>query len=173
MHLHQSRTLSCSIGGSQQIEENLPPMSILPMSSRMCLRALYYEDWRKPYIDCISFLDQKILPSETKDVVGIKKRAFRFFAKQGELYRKGYNGHPLHPDVQQVLEEAHAPGHIGGAKIYDHLMTLGYYWPTMEIDSATFVKRCKVCQLHGNLIHAPAVELPTHFKLVPSISSGK
>ncbi|GKE29662.1 hypothetical protein Tco_1445046 [Tanacetum coccineum] len=28
-------------------------------------------------------------------------------------------------DVQQVLEEAHAPGHIGGAKIYDHLMTLG------------------------------------------------
>ena len=57
-------------------------------------------------------------------------------------------------DVQQVLEEAH-------------------YWPTMEIDSATFVKRCKVCQLHGNLIHAPAVELPTHLKLVPSISSGK
>ena len=86
---------------------------------------------------------------------------------------KGYNVHPLHPDVQHVLEEAHALGHIGGAKIYDHLMTLGYYWPTMEIDSATFVKRCKVCQLHGNLIHAPAVELPTHFKLVPSISSGK
>ncbi|KAJ9535969.1 hypothetical protein OSB04_un000861 [Centaurea solstitialis] len=77
---------------------------------------------------------------------------------------KGYNGHPPIPreDVQQVLEEAHAPGHIGGAKIYDHLMTPGYYWPTMEIDSATFVKRCKVCQLHGNLIHAPAVELPTH-----------
>jgi hypothetical protein len=76
-------------------------------------------------------------------------------------------------DVQQVLEEAHAPGHIGGAKIYDHLMTLGYYWPTMEIDSATFIKRCKVCQLHGNLIHAPAVEPPTHLKPVPSISSGK
>lgn len=68
---------------SQQISENLPPMSILPMYSRMCLRALYYEDWRKPYIDCISFLDHKILPSETKDVVGIKKRAFCFFAKQG------------------------------------------------------------------------------------------
>lgn len=34
-------------------------------------------------------------------------------------------------DVQQVLEEAHAPGHIGGAKIYDHLMTLGYYWLTL------------------------------------------
>jgi hypothetical protein len=71
--------------------------NVKPMSSRMCLRALYYEDWRKPYIYCISFLDHKILPSETKDVVGIKKRAFRFFAKQGELYKKGYNGHPLHP----------------------------------------------------------------------------
>lgn len=85
MHLHQSRTLSCSIGGSQQISENLPPMSILPMSSRMCLRALYYEDWRKPYIVLYFFSgsQNQILPSETKDVVGIKKRAFRFFAKQG------------------------------------------------------------------------------------------
>ena len=36
---------------------------------------------------------------------------------------------------------------------------MGYYWPTMERKSFTFVKTCSKCQIHGNLIHASAQEL--------------
>ena len=43
--------------------------------------------------------------------------------------------------------------------MYQHLLHLGYYWPTTEDDSISFVRRCQACQKHGNLIHAPAVDL--------------
>ena len=36
---------------------------------------------------------------------------------------------------------------------------MGYFWPTMEKDSINYVKTCKKCQIHGNLVHAPAQEL--------------
>lgn len=36
---------------------------------------------------------------------------------------------------------------------------MGYFWPTMERDSFTYAIKCKQCQIHGNLIHAPAQEL--------------
>lgn len=36
---------------------------------------------------------------------------------------------------------------------------MGYYWPTMESESFTFIKKCAKCQIHGNPIHAPAQEL--------------
>lgn len=38
-------------------------------------------------------------------------------------------------------------------------MHLRYYWLTMEADSFSFAQRCQACQLHGNMIHAPVVEL--------------
>ena len=38
-------------------------------------------------------------------------------------------------------------------------MLMGYYWPIMESNSSEYAKKCKKCQIHGNLIHAPAQEL--------------
>ena len=35
----------------------------------------------------------------------------------------------------------------------------GYYWPTMQTDVVRNAKSYKKCQLHGNLIHAPRLEL--------------
>ncbi|GJY00141.1 hypothetical protein Tco_0357159 [Tanacetum coccineum] len=76
-----------------------------------------------------------------------KKRAFLLLAKQRRTLQEGIYGTPLHPreDVAQVFREAHAPLDIlARARYMLTCMTLGYYWPTMEIDSATFVKRCKL-----------------------------
>lgn len=36
---------------------------------------------------------------------------------------------------------------------------MGYFWQTMEKDSIDYIKTCKKCQIHGNLVHAPAQEL--------------
>lgn len=38
-------------------------------------------------------------------------------------------------------------------------MDMGYYWPTMEADALELVRRCQQCQFHGNLVHAPTVDL--------------
>lgn len=42
---------------------------------------------------------------------------------------------------------------------YQHLLHVGYYWPTMEEDAKKYVRRCKACQVHDDMIHSPAVDL--------------
>ena len=46
-------------------------------------------------------------------------------------------------------------GHILACKI----MRIGYFWLIMEIDCCQFVQRCPECQIHGDLIHVPPLEL--------------
>ncbi|KAF7130595.1 hypothetical protein RHSIM_Rhsim10G0132800 [Rhododendron simsii] len=62
-------------------------------------------------------------------------------------------------EVVKALEIAHKADHQGGAKLDQHLLHMGYYWPMMEEDAKMHVRRCKAFQVHGNMIHAPAVDL--------------
>ena len=39
------------------------------------------------------------------------------------------------------------------------IMSTGYFWLTMEIDCCQFVQKCPECQIHGDLFHAPLLEL--------------
>uniref|UniRef100_A0A2N9IIW6 Integrase catalytic domain-containing protein n=1 Tax=Fagus sylvatica TaxID=28930 RepID=A0A2N9IIW6_FAGSY len=60
-------------------------------------------------------------------------------------------------------EETHAGEcgkHQGKKRLYQCLLTLDYYWPTMKKDAADFVKTCHTCQVQANLIHTH----PTSFQ---------
>ncbi|PHT50678.1 hypothetical protein CQW23_10425 [Capsicum baccatum] len=46
-------------------------------------------------------------------------------------------------------------GHVLSKKI----LRAGYYWLTMERDSIQFVRKCHQCQINGDLIRSPHVEL--------------
>ena len=39
------------------------------------------------------------------------------------------------------------------------ILRAGYFWPTMETDCQDYVKKCKPCQKHGNLIHQKQEQL--------------
>ncbi|GLJ50601.1 hypothetical protein SUGI_1078000 [Cryptomeria japonica] len=65
-------------------------------------------------------------------------------------------------EAQIALREVHegiCGPHASGPTLAKKLIRTGYYWPNMEKDSYQFVKKCKQCQIHGDLIHAPAQEL--------------
>ena len=117
-------------------------------------------DWQQPYLD---FISEGALPAENIDAALVKKRAPRFFINEGQLYRRGFNGKALKclagQEVQEVLQQVHQFEHQGGYKLYQQLLHLGYYWPTMEKEAMEFAKRCVACQKHANSIHAPAVAL--------------
>ncbi|KAF7141076.1 hypothetical protein RHSIM_Rhsim06G0084200 [Rhododendron simsii] len=119
-----------------------------------------YSDWRKPYID---FLTEGTLPPDRVDMAIFKKRAPKFFIHNEELFRRSFEGKPLKClaglEISKALEVAHEAEHQGRAKLFQHLLHVGYYWPTMEEDVKNHVKRCKACHVHGNMIHAPAVDL--------------
>uniref|UniRef100_A0A2N9HC24 Integrase catalytic domain-containing protein n=1 Tax=Fagus sylvatica TaxID=28930 RepID=A0A2N9HC24_FAGSY len=50
-------------------------------------------------------------------------------------------------------------GASGKKRLYQLLLTLGYYWPTMKRDTADFVKACHTCQMQANLIHTHPTNL--------------
>ena len=60
------------------------------------------------------------------------------------------------------MRETHAGEcgeHQGKKRLYQCLLTLGYYWPTMKKDAADFVKKCHTCQVQANLIHTHPTSL--------------
>uniref|UniRef100_A0A2N9G4I2 Integrase catalytic domain-containing protein n=1 Tax=Fagus sylvatica TaxID=28930 RepID=A0A2N9G4I2_FAGSY len=65
-------------------------------------------------------------------------------------------------ESQMVIKETHAGecGEDQGKKrLYQCLLTLDYYWPTMKKDAADFVKTCHTCQVQANLIHTHPTSL--------------
>uniref|UniRef100_A0A2N9GS47 RNA-directed DNA polymerase n=1 Tax=Fagus sylvatica TaxID=28930 RepID=A0A2N9GS47_FAGSY len=120
-------------------------------------------DWRTPFLE---YLLEGILPSNPKDVYRLKRLALRYFVEGGTLFRKGFHGEPLRclspSESQMVMKETHAGEcgeHQGKKRLYQCLLTLGYYWPTMKKDAADFVKTCHTCQVQANLIHTHPTSL--------------
>ena len=82
------------------------------------------------------------------------------------LYRKGINNtlfRCLEKNKSRVtLQQVHAGicgSRSSGFTLAKKIFRMGYFWPTMEKDSIDYVKTCKKCQIHGNLVHAPTHEL--------------
>uniref|UniRef100_A0A2N9FVD9 Integrase catalytic domain-containing protein n=1 Tax=Fagus sylvatica TaxID=28930 RepID=A0A2N9FVD9_FAGSY len=101
-----------------------------------------------------------------KEAARIKKLSTRYFVESGILFRKGFHGDPLRclslSESQTVMKEAHSGEcgeHQGKKRLYQLLLTLGYYWPTMKRDTADFVKACHTCQMQANLIHTHPTNL--------------
>uniref|UniRef100_A0A2N9JAJ4 RNase H type-1 domain-containing protein n=1 Tax=Fagus sylvatica TaxID=28930 RepID=A0A2N9JAJ4_FAGSY len=120
-------------------------------------------DWCVPFLE---YFLEGILPQTHKEVYRLKRLASRYFVEGGTLFRKGYHGEPLRclslSESQMVMKEAHAGEcgeHQGKKRLYQHLLTLGYYWPTMKKDTADFVKTCHTCQVQADLIHTHPIDL--------------
>ena len=57
-------------------------------------------------------------------------------------------------EAMYVLEEVHRGicGYKMGAKsLVRKIIKAGYFWPTIQQDTADFVKKCDSCQRYGNV----------------------
>uniref|UniRef100_A0A2N9G8A8 RNase H type-1 domain-containing protein n=1 Tax=Fagus sylvatica TaxID=28930 RepID=A0A2N9G8A8_FAGSY len=114
----------------------------------------------------LEYFIENVLPQTSQAATRLKKLATRYFVEGGILFRKGFHGDPLRclslAESQTVMKEAHSGEcgeHQGKKRLYQLLLTLGYYWPTMKKDTADFVKSCHTCQLQANLIHTHPTSL--------------
>uniref|UniRef100_A0A2N9J0F6 Integrase zinc-binding domain-containing protein n=1 Tax=Fagus sylvatica TaxID=28930 RepID=A0A2N9J0F6_FAGSY len=67
------------------------------------------------------------------------------------------------PDVvEDLLFEIHegiCGSHTGGRSLAHRALTQGYWWPYMQKDAVTYVKKCDKCQRFSHSVHQPAAEL--------------
>ncbi|RVW98360.1 hypothetical protein CK203_034254 [Vitis vinifera] len=120
-----------------------------------------------------------------KDKRALRQLAARFVICGETLYRRSPDGMLLlcldRTSADRVMRKVHAGvcgPHMGGHMLACKIMRTGYFWLTMEIDCCQFVQRCPECQIHGNLIHVPPLELhaltsPWSFSVWVSTSSRR
>ncbi|KAL5541953.1 hypothetical protein UlMin_009663 [Ulmus minor] len=131
--------------------------------SNEAIMIIELSDWRKVYLD---YLVRKISPDDPKEERKLQKHITKYLVKEGHLYRRAYNGEILKcisdQEADEVLREIHEGDcgeHQGGRRLYEEALRLGYFWPTMEKDAMGYAQKCQNCQLFGNKIHAPSVNL--------------
>ncbi|XP_052726197.1 uncharacterized protein LOC128194674 [Vigna angularis] len=118
-------------------------------------------DWRQKIKDLMEKQDQ----GESITVTD-SKRIARFVCIGDDLYRRGH-GTPLlkcisEEEADYVLRGLHTGicgFHSGKSTLRARILRAGYYWPTLDHDCETFVKKCISCQAHGHDIHAPPEDL--------------
>ncbi|XP_027103086.1 uncharacterized protein [Coffea arabica] len=106
------------------------------------------------------------LPPSRVEARRVLLRSRGYELSNGVLYKKSY----LRPwlrcitpeEGDYILRELHegiCGNHVGRRVLAKKGMLSGYYWPTMFLDSAELVARCKSCQLHAPIHHAPTQEM--------------
>ena len=115
------------------------------------------EDWRSPFVQ---YLVENILSQKHNERYKLKRLAMHYFLHNMVLFKKGYDGDPLRclglKEAREMIKEVHSREcgeHQGKKKLYESLLQMGYYWPTMKKDTTEFVKKCHSCQVQANLIH--------------------
>nr|XP_016474569.1 PREDICTED: uncharacterized protein LOC107796330 [Nicotiana tabacum] len=120
------------------------------------------------YHDIKRFLKTQEYPEHA---TGYQKRAIRrhasgFFMSGEVLYKKTPDLNLLRcvdaEEARRIMQEVHAGvcrPHMNGYVLAKKILRAGYYWITMEKDCFNFVWKCHQFQVHGDLIHAPPIEL--------------
>ena len=120
--------------------------------------------WMDPYV---LYLKEGILPEQRKEAKIIRRKAVRFWlSKDSKLYKRSFSGPYLfcvHPEiVEDLLYEIHegiCGSHTGGRSLAHRAFTQGYWWPYMQKDIVTYVKKCNKCQRFLHSVHQPAGDL--------------
>ena len=96
----------------------------------------------------------------------IKQKIDKYFMKDKQLCSKSFQGKALRclgpNEVEEVMNEIHfrdCGSYLGGRRLFEQLISMGYFWPLMESEAMELVKSCEACQRLENLIHAPSVDM--------------
>ena len=80
----------------------------------------------------------------------IKRKVDRYFMKNGQLYRRSLQGKALRclgsNEIDEVMTEIHSGdcgSHLGGRRLFEQLLSMGYFWPSMKNEAMGFVKNCE------------------------------
>ena len=169
---HVKRTIPIQKIDKPSIE--LPPNEVIvvapiteaiPMDEDPTAGQTEVADWR---IEFINYLVDGKLPPEKWIPRRIKTWSAHYVVLYGELHRwtatkvllKFINGEETHlvmAKTHLVMAETHegaAGNHSGGRELALKVKSLGFYWPTMNVDYEAYAQRCDQRQRHASTIHS-------------------
>ncbi|GFZ19761.1 hypothetical protein Acr_28g0004660 [Actinidia rufa] len=119
--------------------------------------------WMDEIIAC---LQGGILPTNKLQARRLQYRSAWFCLFQGRLYKRSFSGPLLKclrpEEAEYVLKEIHegiCGNHSGARSLARKTIRQGYFWPTVEGDTATYIRRCDKCQRFAPISHLPHTEM--------------
>jgi len=107
-----------------------------------------------------------MLPEDHNASCRLKVQPSYFILIEDVLYKKGFSHLYLRffiPDkADYVMREVYkgvCGNYSGELSLVHKLIRVGYYWPTMQKDTQSYVKACDKCQCFSNIIRQPLEEL--------------
>ena len=111
--------------------------------------------WMDPII---RFLNEGELPEDKAEAKKIRWMASQYVILDGTLYKRSFSQPLLKclgpTDADYALREVHegiCGDHLGGRSLAYKIIRQGYYWPSIQKDSADFVRKCDQCQRYANV----------------------
>jgi hypothetical protein len=102
----------------------------------------------------IRYLKMGELPSAKEEAREVIRHSAHYVLVGGTLYRRGYSLPLLkclpNEDADYVLREIHhgvCRNHSGAKALANKVIRAGYYWLTMNKDTAELVRACDACQI--------------------------
>lgn len=121
------------------------------------------EDWRTPILEYN--LQDKVLEDKS-EARSLMFKARNYCEINGKLYRRSLLEPLLRclgPDESDLaIIEVHSGicgDHLGGKNLAFKIMRQGLFWPTMRRDCEDYVKKCRSCQVHGQVSHRPTTSM--------------
>ena len=124
-------------------------------------------DYSACWVDLIlEYLTKGKIPEDKNEARRIKYQANRYTVLNEKLYRLGYpmpHLRCLRPDeADYVMKEIHeglCGKHSGKRSLAQKALRQGYYWPTMQKDSAELVQKCYKCQRFTHIPRQPPEQI--------------
>jgi len=122
------------------------------------------EDGEPWYSQILKFLQDGEYPphASKKAKRALQRLSSQYLIQGGQLHKRSYHGRLLlclaTEEAKTVMDNVHAGvcgTHMNGKLLVRKIITLGYYWITMEKDCFEYAKKCDTCQRNANLQHIP------------------
>ena len=114
----------------------------------------------------VSYLKNRMLPEDRNASCKLKVQSSRFVLIGDVLYKRGFScpylrclAHAETNYVMREVDEGVCGNHSGAHSLVHKPIRVGYYWPTMQKDTQSYVKACDKCQRFSNIIREPSKEL--------------
>ena len=106
----------------------------------------------------LSFLQDGCLPQDIEETKKVKKKAAKFTILNNTLYKRGFSMPYLkcvdEEEAKYILEEIYegvCSDHAGPRSFVSKVIRTGYFWPTLQVDTREFIKKCIKCQRFENV----------------------
>ncbi|GFS40591.1 hypothetical protein Acr_00g0069450 [Actinidia rufa] len=116
--------------------------------------------------EIIAYLQKGTLLKDKLQARRLQYRSARFCIFKGRLYKRSFSGpflKCLRPEeAKYVLKEIHegiCGNHSGARSLARKTIRQGYFWPTIERDVATYIRRCDKCQRFAPVSRHPHTEM--------------